>query len=181
MKKYVLLVIAAATLSACGDKNKKQQPEVKTVETEAKAEPVVHEPAALQAEFKTPLIADVYKNYIAIKSGLVNSDAAKTQEAAKALLVVTQKMEGHDAFKTTATKLAKTSDLKKQRAVFQSLTDEMKTLAESDLSSGKLYYQFCPMAFGGKGGSWLSNVKEIMNPYYGDAMLHCGEVRETLE
>jgi len=37
------------------------------------------------------------------------------------------------------------------------------------------------MAFDGKGGYWLSNSKEIRNPYFGDIMLACGEVTEVLE
>jgi Cu(I)/Ag(I) efflux system membrane fusion protein len=36
------------------------------------------------------------------------------------------------------------------------------------------------MANEGKGGYWLSSQEEIMNPYYGDDMLHCGEVKETI-
>ena len=36
---------------------------------------------------------------------------------------------------------------------------------------------FCPMAFDGLGASWLQNEKEILNPFYGAMMLHCGELR----
>jgi hypothetical protein len=47
-------------------------------------------------------------------------------------------------------------------------------------ASGSIYVQYCPMANEGKGGYWLSSQEEIMNPYYGDDMLHCGEVKETI-
>ncbi len=36
---------------------------------------------------------------------------------------------------------------------------------------------FCPMANGGEGAAWLQTGKEVNNPYYGSAMLRCGEIR----
>ena len=33
---------------------------------------------------------------------------------------------------------------------------------------------FCPMAFDFAGASWIQREGEIMNPYYGSGMLHCG-------
>ena len=44
-----------------------------------------------------------------------------------------------------------------------------------------MYKQFCPMAFNDQGGYWLSNSKEVRNPYFGDKMLKCGMVKVTLE
>ena len=49
------------------------------------------------------------------------------------------------------------------------------------VSSKKVYRDFCPMADNNKGAFWLSLEEEIRNPYYGEAMLKCGEVRETIE
>ena len=53
----------------------------------------------------------------------------------------------------------------------------------------KMYWQNCPMAFGeDKGGNWISNTKEIINPYLGKnhpefkgSMLHCGEIKDTIK
>jgi len=36
------------------------------------------------------------------------------------------------------------------------------------------------MARDGAGAYWLSATKEIKNPYYGDAMLTCGETKEVI-
>ena len=36
------------------------------------------------------------------------------------------------------------------------------------------------MALDNAGAFWLSEHKEILNPYMGQAMLTCGEVKETL-
>ena len=39
----------------------------------------------------------------------------------------------------------------------------------------------CPMAFSGRGGKWLQNQEEVENPYFGQAMLRCGERVEDLQ
>jgi Cu(I)/Ag(I) efflux system membrane fusion protein len=44
----------------------------------------------------------------------------------------------------------------------------------------KIYNQFCPMANNDKGANWLSFQENIKNPYFGDAMLTCGNVEETI-
>ncbi len=41
-----------------------------------------------------------------------------------------------------------------------------------------VYLEFCPMAFDNKGAFWISAHKEIRNPYFGDKMLTCGEVKK---
>jgi hypothetical protein len=40
------------------------------------------------------------------------------------------------------------------------------------LSENTIYRKFCPMAFGGEGGYWLSSNEEIMNPYFGDKIIY---------
>lgn len=47
--------------------------------------------------------------------------------------------------------------------------------------SDALYVQYCPMFEGDKGGSWLSISKDIKNPYFGDMMLSCGEVKKEIK
>jgi Cu(I)/Ag(I) efflux system membrane fusion protein len=49
------------------------------------------------------------------------------------------------------------------------------------LDGKTVYYQFCPMANNDQGAYWLSTEESIRNPYYGDMMLECGEVREVIE
>ncbi len=45
----------------------------------------------------------------------------------------------------------------------------------------ELYLQHCPMAFNNAGGDWLSDVEAVRNPYFGDRMLKCGRVMETIK
>jgi hypothetical protein len=37
------------------------------------------------------------------------------------------------------------------------------------------------MALNDKGAMWLSENKEIKNPYYGEKMMECGTVEEVIE
>jgi hypothetical protein len=46
---------------------------------------------------------------------------------------------------------------------------------------GSVYVAYCPMANNNEGANWLSNDKEIKNPYFGDKMLRCGSVKETIQ
>ena len=74
--------------------------------------------------------------------------------------------------------ISDSKDIKKQREVFANFSTNMYALAKSlKLVSQPVYYQYCPM----KKAYWLSNDKVIKNPYYGNAMLTCGKITETIE
>ena len=44
-----------------------------------------------------------------------------------------------------------------------------------------VYKVFCPMYNDKKGAFWLSDSREIKNPYYGKKMASCGEVQEEIK
>jgi hypothetical protein len=72
-------------------------------------------------------------------------------------------------------------NIKHQREHFETLSQEIYDLVKAGGSTGqKLYYDNCPMYNGGKGGNWLSETKEIQNPYLGKEMSTCGSVKEEL-
>lgn len=73
-------------------------------------------------------------------------------------------------------------DIEGLREEFIGISNTMIALAEYfDPISSTVYLQHCPMADSNKGADWLSKEKEIRNPYFGEAMLTCGEVTRTLE
>ena len=43
-----------------------------------------------------------------------------------------------------------------------------------------LFRQYCPMALDYKGAYWLSNTQDIYNPYFGEEMRYCGEIKGQL-
>ncbi len=48
-------------------------------------------------------------------------------------------------------------------------------------SDKPVYELFCPMAFDFKGAKWLQYDENIRNPYFGEAMLQCGEVERQIK
>jgi len=44
-----------------------------------------------------------------------------------------------------------------------------------------LYHDHCPMYDNNKGAMWLSETREIRNPYFGDKMMTCGSVKEMFK
>jgi hypothetical protein len=81
--------------------------------------------------------------------------------------------------KTHALAISKSQDVDDQREAFEGLSTSMIALTKAT-KPAKAYVQFCPMAGGGKGASWLSDKREVRNPYYGDKMLKCGSVKEEI-
>ncbi|SOC80003.1 membrane fusion protein, Cu(I)/Ag(I) efflux system [Salinimicrobium sediminis] len=72
-------------------------------------------------------------------------------------------------------------NIKAQRENFIYISEALiKTVATFGIGEGSIYVDYCPMANSDKGAYWLSQEAEIRNPYYGDAMLKCGEIVEQL-
>jgi hypothetical protein len=147
-----------------------------------KADSIIAGPSALTpVEIKDSLNAKVYNHYIKLKDLLVASDSAKAQTAASDLVIALRKLSGSDSTAELAEKIANSKELSEQRINFTALSNDMINLIKkSEIASGSIYVQYCPMANEGEGGYWLSSQEEVLNPYYGDDMLHCGEVKETI-
>ena len=69
-----------------------------------------------------------------------------------------------------------------QREHFVMLSKDMADLIKTFGNGGQtLYKDFCPMANDGKGAIWISEVKEIKNPYLGSKMPTCGTMKEEIK
>ncbi len=68
------------------------------------------------------------------------------------------------------------------RTAFEPISEQMekavRTFGSGDL--GPVYRLHCPMAFGSRGAYWLQPREQVNNPYYGERMLRCGSVTDTL-
>lgn len=71
--------------------------------------------------------------------------------------------------------------LENKRSYFSHISEIMYcTIKSFGLKEGNLYTAFCPMAFEKKGAYWITDNKQIQNPYFGDKMPKCGEIKEEL-
>jgi membrane fusion protein, copper/silver efflux system len=142
---------------------------------------------------KTPMATDnsVMKAYLNLKNALYEGDRAKAEIMAKNMSRALENFTAGDTadwgtaaqqMRAPLDSIALAKEIKEQRVHFEKLSTALYDNARKfGLVSGTLYHQFCPMAFDNKGAYWLSDKEEIENPYFGDEMPHCGEVKDTLE
>lgn len=141
-------------------------------------------------------VLHTFQAYLKVKDAFVASDAALVKaEATKLkgiLKAVDPKMLSGPALNDWSNYLNNldmalvdilaTDDLEAQRTAFSNLSDNLyKSIKAYGLGTATAYYEFCPMAFNDQGAYWLSDSKEIRNPYFGDKMLKCGRVTEELK
>lgn len=135
---------------------------------------------SIQQNQLSQLLTQYYQIKDALVAGNGNQASAKAQDFIKTANTVDYKLisEGNiNALLKDATPISETKDIKVQREHFANLSNNMATLAKAvKLTADPVYKQYCPM----KKTYWLSNEKAIKNPYYGNAMLTCGNVAETI-
>ena len=130
--------------------------------------------------------------YLKMKDAFVASTPADVTEAAGMTLREFQTLgqESHgasvDAHLSESIEMlqaiAATENLERQRMYFVILNKHLITLARNlQASEVPLYVQLCPMANENQGALWLSSEREIRNPYYGDAMLTCGSIVDSIQ
>ncbi|PZX52482.1 Cu(I)/Ag(I) efflux system membrane fusion protein [Algoriphagus ratkowskyi] len=139
-------------------------------------------------------LTQLTEEYFKVKNSLVNDDASATQKAAASVQSSLSKVDmnlvkgaAHDRWMSIMSEVSKASgmisketDIEKQRSHFAPLSQAFLDLTETfGLTKDKVYKEFCPMAFDNKGAYWLSESSDIRNPYYGQSMLTCGEVKAT--
>jgi hypothetical protein len=123
--------------------------------------------------------------YFSIKDALVGGNANLASSKASELVTVLNSTESKtiagDSWNEIlkhSEKISDSKDLKSQRKNFADLSTSMVVLAKnSKLSAGPIYQMYCPM----KKASWLSSSATVKNPYFGNSMLSCGKVVETLK
>ena len=132
--------------------------------------------------FKDEKIGAAYAHYLRLKDALVASKSDNAKKAASELQKSLTALSNVKKAMESASKIAATTDLEGQRKEFSTLSNEITSLLKtSKLSMGSIYVEYGPMANNNEGAHWLSNEQQIKNPYFGDAMLKCGSVKETIQ
>ncbi len=129
------------------------------------------------------------QSYFELKDALVDSDqeaavkiASKMAENLRKIDTDTRpdQVEALQNMREHLTALEAASSIDQQRVHFQRISEALISMARPLGSADQpIYLQYCPMANQNKGAYWLSLESDIKNPYYGEAMLRCGEVRAT--
>ncbi|MDG1398066.1 MAG: efflux RND transporter periplasmic adaptor subunit [Polaribacter sp.] len=138
----------------------------------------------------------IYNEYINLKNALVKEDSKNSSTSALTLvnnldkvdmkLLSDKKAHNHwmsleKEIKSSASLISETSAIKAQRDHFKYLSSHLINAVQLFGVNEKVYLEFCPMADNNKGVFWLSKEEKVINPYFGEAMLTCGEVKQVIE
>lgn len=186
MKNIILsAVVMSLVLVSCNQKNKQEEP-INSATTAPEVNTVKVNPNSFS-------IKDIVTDYLSLKNALTKDDSNATADAGKVMVATLEKM---DMAKLSGEKMktymdiaddakehaehigSNAGNLPHQREHFVLLSKDINDLIQTFGSEQKLYQDFCPMADEGKGAIWISEVKDIKNPYFGSDMLTCGSVRK---
>ena len=191
--KSLVIIITAITfiLSSCSDHNNNAHNTDKNSDSSSKSIPT-SDTANLQPYPGN----DVTTAYLELKNALVSDNSKGAAAAGKKLQEVMQVLDKLP-FKSDQSKVyaevkvdinehadhitANANNIAHQREHFDMLSLDVYDLVKVVKTSQPLYKDFCPMYNNKKGAIWLSETKEIKNPYYGKKMLTCGEIKEEIK
>ncbi len=154
----------------------------------------IHERMEVSGDFQAQLSL-VFNDYIALKDALVKEDSKRVVTASNNFLshlseidMELLKGEAHKQWmalendlRTSAVSISKASSIPSQRDFFKQLSAKLTKALEVFGINETAYLQFCPMADNNQGAYWLSKEKKVINPYFGEAMLTCGEVKQVID
>jgi len=146
--------------------------------------------AATQKNSTTSAIID---SYLQIKNALVKDSKKGASEGGKMMLIAFEKfdmtkltdaqhieyMDIYEDAKEQAEHIIK-SPIDHQREHFENLSVDINDLIVLLGTEKTLYQSKCPMAGEGKGAIWISEFKEIKNPFFGSKMISCGSVQKQI-
>jgi Cu(I)/Ag(I) efflux system membrane fusion protein len=133
----------------------------------------------------------IIKDYLAFKNALTNDNLKDAQDQAarmqKSMSAVNMSLfagESHKLWMSFSTTIqnalqhkAHMKTIEELRKAFKSVSDGVIGIVSSFKPMQELLYvDFCPMANDNKGADWLSESKDIRNPYFGSKMMTCGKI-----
>ncbi len=199
MKNILIgFVIAAASLTACNNNNAAdtKQTEVKNDTPVTSAVQKVADTTVTPTATAFP-VKVILAGYLQLKNALTKDNGKEAATAGNAIVatlatvdiksIPANKMKSYmdiaDDLKENAEHIgANAGKLDHQREHFVMLSKDIADLVKTFGNGGQtLYKDFCPMANDGKGAVWISEMKEMKNPYLGKAMPTCGSVKETIQ
>lgn len=145
---------------------------------------------------KTSKTTAILDNYLQLKNALVADDSEKAATAGKKLFDAFAQFDSaaiDEAQKQEVTEIiddaqehaehisGNSGKMDHQREHFEILSKDIEDLIAITGTDRKLYQTFCPIYNNKKGAIWLSETKEIKNPYLGTKMMTCGKVQKEIQ
>ena len=179
--KGAMYLTVIASLAACGN-NRGQQDKTENKTVTPEGNNIKKVSSRVKVNVADDKLNAVYQHYVHLTTALINGDAAEARIASNAIEAGMKEIPGGASIAASAARITTAGDIEAQRIVYSTLSNDFIALVKkSGVSGGELYVDYCPMALNDKGAYWLSAKKEIRNPYFGDKMMNCGEVKETIQ
>ncbi|NRF40107.1 DUF3347 domain-containing protein [Pedobacter foliorum] len=189
MKTLIYSLLSSVLFfTACNSTSKKQE---RTSDTSNLAKTDIK---AVEAATGTPISA-ILSAYFELKDALTKDNDKDAASSGKALerafanvnqaSLATDKAKifediANDAKEHAEHIGANAGNIKHQREHFETLSEDIYDLVKAFGAGQTLYVDHCPMYNNNKGANWVSQRKEISNPYLGQSMATCGTVKEEL-
>ncbi|MEO8771399.1 MAG: DUF3347 domain-containing protein [Ferruginibacter sp.] len=141
-------------------------------------------------------IQEILNGYLKLKNALADDNANGAADGGKAILKAATKFNSSslspgqrkiyddiaEDVKDNAQHISENSDkIAHQRQHLEALSVDMYDLIKT-FGGDEIYYNdYCPMYNNGKGATWISETKDIKNPYLGKKMPACGAVKEEIK
>lgn len=141
-------------------------------------------------------ISTVLQAYFKLKDALVASEKDKAAQHARSMEEKLNQVDmaamseaAHKRWmdilpklKSILKEINSKANIDAQRKAFVPLSQAVLSLAQNfGPFEEPVYVMFCPMANDDQGANWLSASDEVLNPYYGDMMLRCGEMTQEIQ
>lgn len=187
-------VLAITALSACNTENSNKTQTTDTVKPAAVN--AVAPPSAGTDVTASSSIKGIVDGYLNLKNALAADNAKDAATAGSEIMTAMAKI---DQSAMTAEQKKKYADLADdikehaehistnagkiahQREHFEMLSTDIYDLVKAFGGGRTLYKDFCPMYNDKKGAFWVSETKDIKNPYLGKEMATCGSVKEEIK
>ncbi len=141
-------------------------------------------------------LKEVLNEYIALKDAFVKEESnniiSQSEKIGAILSKVDMKLlENKEAqtfwmslekqLRVAVSSILKTTAIKEQRNHFKQVSASLIEAVKVFGINEKVFVAFCPMADSNKGAYWLSKEEKVINPYFGNAMLTCGEIKQVID
>ena len=198
MKNMIFAVAMAATIFIACNSNNNKTAENKSMDdlTKVDSSKVKSASTTVITSKEDGAVREIVVQYLQIKNALANDNGKDAANAGNDFVTSMGKMDKSslhadkkkiwenlaDDAKEMAEHIGKNADkIEHQREHFDMLSNDMYDMVKAFGVGQTLYQDHCPMYNNKKGANWLSETKEIKNPYLGKKMPVCGSVKEEIK
>jgi hypothetical protein len=140
-------------------------------------------------------IKEIVDHYLHIKNALAGDNSDEAASGAKAMAAAMKNLDKSLLSTEQKTAYDKTEDdleehaehiatnagkIDHQRSHFSMMSEDIYELVKNFGAGRPMYHDHCPMAKDNQGAMWMSENKDIKNPYFGNKMPTCGSVEEVI-